>query len=333
MAIKKKRPTLQDIADRVGVTKMTVSRCLRDPAQVSQTIREKVEQAVEELGYIPNRAPDILSNAKSNAIGVLVPSLTNQVFAEVIRGIESVTTPAGYQTMIAHYSYSEELEEQSIASLLSYNVDAIILSENVHTDKARKMLQTASIPVVEIMDSYSPRIEQAVGFDNTQAAKEMTKAMLAQGRKHIAYFAARMDERTRLKMEGYRQALAEVGKTEITLQTEDASSFTLGSKLLGEVLDKYPYVDGIFCTNDDLAIGALYECQRRGISIPERMAIAGFHGHDISQVMIPKLATVLTPREEIGKVAAQQLIERLKGSQDWPACIDLGYRIELGESV
>lgn len=333
MAIKKKRPTLQDIADRVGVTKMTVSRCLRDPAQVSEAIREKVEQAVEDLGYIPNRAPDILSNAKSNAIGVLVPSLTNQVFAEVIRGIESVTTPAGYQTMIAHYGYSEELEEQSIASLLSYNVDAIILSENVHTDKARKMLQTASIPVVEIMDSYSPRIEQAVGFDNTQAAKEMTKAMLAQGREHIAYFAARMDERTRLKMEGYRQALAEVGKTEITLQTEAASSFTLGSKLLGEVLDKYPYVDGIFCTNDDLAIGALYECQRRGISIPEQMAIAGFHGHDISQVMIPKLATVLTPREEIGKVAAQQLIARLKGSQEWPACIDLGYQIELGESV
>lgn len=333
MAIKKKRPTLQDIADRVGVTKMTVSRCLRDPAQVSEAIREKVEQAVEDLGYIPNRAPDILSNAKSNAIGVLVPSLTNQVFAEVIRGIESVTTPAGYQTMIAHYGYSEELEEQSIASLLSYNVDAIILSENVHTEKARKMLQTASIPVVEIMDSYSPRIEQAVGFDNTQAAKEMTKAMLAQGREHIAYFAARMDERTRLKMEGYRQALAEVGKTEITLQTEAASSFTLGSKLLGEVLDKYPYVDGIFCTNDDLAIGALYECQRRGISIPEQMAIAGFHGHDISQVMIPKLATVLTPREEIGKVAAQQLIERLKGSQEWPACIDLGYQIELGESV
>lgn len=333
MAIKKKRPTLQDIADRVGVTKMTVSRCLRDPAQVSEAIREKVEQAVEDLGYIPNRAPDILSNAKSNAIGVLVPSLTNQVFAEVIRGIESVTTPAGYQTMIAHYSYSEELEEQSIASLLSYNVDAIILSENVHTEKARKMLQTASIPVVEIMDSYSPRIEQAVGFDNTQAAKEMTKAMLAQGREHIAYFAARMDERTRLKMEGYRQALAEVGKAEITLQTEAASSFTLGSKLLGEVLDKYPYVDGIFCTNDDLAIGALYECQRRGISIPEQMAIAGFHGHDISQVMIPKLATVLTPREEIGKVAAQQLIERLKGSQEWPACIDLGYQIELGESI
>lgn len=333
MANKKKRPTLQDIADRVGVTKMTVSRCLRDPSQVSETLKDKINQAVEELGYIPNRAPDILSNAKSNAIGVLVPSLTNQVFAEVIRGIESVTTPAGYQTMIAHYGYSAELEERSIASLLSYNVDAIILSENIHTDKARKMLQTASIPIIEIMDSYSPRIEQAVGFDNAKASKSMTEAILAKGRNNIAYFAARMDERTRLKMAGYQQAMSEAGLETVSLQTEDASSFTLGAKLLGQLVEQHPDVNGIVCTNDDLAIGALYECQRRGIRVPEQMAIAGFHGHDISQAMIPKLATVLTPREQIGHVAATQLIERLKGATDWQPSIDLGYRIELGESI
>ncbi|EEX94429.1 gluconate operon transcriptional repressor GntR [Vibrio orientalis] len=333
MANKKKRPTLQDIADRVGVTKMTVSRCLRDPSQVSESLKDKINQAVEDLGYIPNRAPDILSNAKSNAIGVLVPSLTNQVFAEVIRGIESVTTPAGYQTMIAHYGYSAELEEKSIASLLSYNVDAIILSENVHTEKARKMLQTASIPVVEIMDSYSNKIEQAVGFDNADASKAMTEAIIAKGRNNIAYFAARMDERTRLKMDGYHQAMNSAGNTPVSLQTEEASSFTLGAKLLAQLVEQYPNVDGIVCTNDDLAIGAVYECQRRGIKVPEQIAIAGFHGHDISQTMIPKLATVITPREEIGRVAAEQLIQRLKGGVDWPATIDLGYEIELGESI
>ncbi|MBA5761478.1 gluconate operon transcriptional repressor GntR [Vibrio sp. 404] len=333
MANKNKRPTLQDIADRVGVTKMTVSRCLRDPSQVSKLLQEKISQAVEDLGYIPNRAPDILSNAKSNAIGVLVPSLTNQVFAEVIRGIESVTTPAGYQTMIAHYSYSTELEEQSIASLLSYNVDAIILSENIHTDRARKMLQTAAIPVVEIMDSYSQPIEQAVGFDNAQASQDMTLALLKKGRKRIAYFAARMDERTRLKMQGYRRAVEKVGQDPISLQTEEASSFTLGATLLDQMLEHYPDVDGIVCTNDDLAIGALYECQRRGIRVPEQIAIAGFHGHDISQVIIPKLATVVTPREEIGRVAAEQLIERLRGCESWEKTIDLGYKIEYGESI
>ncbi|MDN2665785.1 gluconate operon transcriptional repressor GntR [Vibrio sp. 14N.309.X.WAT.E.F5] len=333
MSNKKKRPTLQDVANLVGVTKMTVSRCLRDPSQVSEALRDKISAAVDELGYIPNRAPDILSNAKSNAIGVLVPSLTNQVFAEVIRGIEQVTAPAGYQTMIAHYGYSAELEEQSIASLLSYNVDAIILSENVHTDRARKMLQTVSIPVIEIMDSVSPRIEQAVGFDNFEAARAMTKTMLERGRTNIAYLAARMDERTRLKMAGYEHAMQEADKTPVTLQTEDASSFTLGAKLIGELLEKHPQVNGIFCTNDDLAIGAFYECVRRGIQVPEQMAIAGFHGHDITVAMTPRLATVVTPREQIGKVAAEQVVARLQGNNEWVAKLDLGYEIEVGESI
>lgn len=333
MVSKKKRPTLQDVANLVGVTKMTVSRCLRDPNSVSSAVQEKVFAAVEELGYIPNRAPDILSNAKSHAIGVLVPSLTNQVFAEVIRGIEQVTGPAGYQTMLAHYGYSSELEEQSVASLLSYNVDAIILSENVHTERVKKMLQTASIPVVEIMDSLSPRIEQAVGFNNFSAAKDMTQAMLSNGCKQIVYLAARMDERTRQKMSGFNQAMREVGLEPLALQTETASSFTLGAKLLGEALDSYPDVDGIFCTNDDLAIGAFYECVRRNISVPSQISIAGFHGHDISQAMTPRLATVVTPREKIGQIAAREIMNRLNGEKNFPECIDLGYRIELGESI
>lgn len=333
MVSKKKRPTLQDVANLVGVTKMTVSRCLRDPNSVSPAVQEKVLAAVEELGYIPNRAPDILSNAKSHAIGVLVPSLTNQVFAEVIRGIEQVTGPAGYQTMLAHYGYSSELEEQSVASLLSYNVDAIILSENVHTERVKKMLQTASIPVVEIMDSISPRIEQAVGFDNFSAAKDMTKAMLAKGCKQIVYLAARMDERTRQKMSGFNQAMNEAGLEPLALQTEAASSFTLGARLLGDVIEKHPKVDGIFCTNDDLAIGAFYECVRRNISVPNQISIAGFHGHDISQAMTPRLATVVTPREKIGQIAAREIMNRLNGEKAYQECIDLGYRIELGESI
>ncbi len=149
---RKRRPTLQDIADLTGVTKMTVSRYLRDPQTVAEGTRERIAAAVEELGYIPNRAPDILSNATSRAIGILIPSLSNQVFSAVIHGIEAVTRPAGYQTLLAHYGYSPEREEEQIASLLSYNVDGLILSDSRHTERTRKMIATAGIPVVETMD-------------------------------------------------------------------------------------------------------------------------------------------------------------------------------------
>lgn len=104
--MKQKRPTLQDIADHLGMTKMTVSRYLRNPDSVAKDTQQRIAAAIEQFGYIPNRAPEILSNAKSKAIGVLLPSLTNHVFADVLKGIEQVADIAGYQTMFAHYGYS-----------------------------------------------------------------------------------------------------------------------------------------------------------------------------------------------------------------------------------
>ncbi|MFZ6084547.1 LacI family DNA-binding transcriptional regulator, partial [Glaesserella parasuis] len=207
MAPKRKRPTLQHIADHLGITKMTISRYLRNPEAVAHETGLRIAEAITEFGYIPNRAPDILSNAKSRAIGVLVPSLTNQVFADVIKGIELVTDKAGYQTMLAHYGYSQEKEEQRIESLLSYNVDGIILSENHHSKRTLKMLEVANIPVIEIMDSSEIGIQQAVGFDNISAAQSMVETMISRGHKNIVYFTARMDKRTKLKMQGYEQAM------------------------------------------------------------------------------------------------------------------------------
>lgn len=161
---------------------MTVSRYLRDPDRVSQALQAKIAAALDRLGYIPNRALDILSNATSRAICVLLPSLTNQVFAEVLRGIEQVTDANGYQTMLAHYGYSPELEELRLTSLLSYNIDGLILSERHHIPRTLKMIEVAGIPVVEIMDCVSPCLDMAVGFDNFEAARQMTRLIVSSGR-------------------------------------------------------------------------------------------------------------------------------------------------------
>ncbi len=333
MTLKHKRPTLQDIADHLGITKMTISRYLRNPHSVAYETGLRIAEAITQFGYIPNRAPDILSNAKSRAIGVLVPSLTNQVFADVIKGIESVTDNAGYQTMLAHYGYSQEKEEQRIESLLSYHVDGIILSENHHSERTLKMLEVANIPVIEIMDSSEIGIQQAVGFDNISAAQSMVETMISRGHQHIVYFTARMDKRTKLKMQGYEQAMRKHRLEPLSLITDEPSSFTLGAQQLRQALVQYPNIDGIFCTNDDLAIGALFECQRLGIQVPKAMAIAGFHGHDVGQSLTPQLATVITPRIEIGRVAAQELLDRLNGIPQQSSIINLGYQIHIGESI
>ena len=328
-----KRPTLQHIADHLGLTKMTISRYLRNPDAVAEETRKKIAAAIEQFGYIPNRAPSMLSNAKSRAIGVLVPSLTNQVFADVIKGIETITDKAGYQTMLAHYGYSLEKEEQRVESLLSYNVDGLILSENHHSEKTLKMIEVANIPVIEIMDSHQLGIQQVIGFDNSVASQAMVETMIQRGHQHIVYFTARMDKRTHLKMQGYEIAMKKHNLVPHSLITEQPSSFSLGAELLHQALKQYPQIDGIICTNDDLAVGALFECQRLGIKVPEQIGIAGFHGHDVGQSMTPQLATVITPRLEIGKRAAEELLNRINGIPQQSSIIDLGYHIHIGESI
>lgn len=331
--MKKKRPVLQDVADKVGITKMTVSRFLRNPEQVSFALRDKIAAALDELGYIPNRAPDILSNATSRAIGVLLPSLTNQVFAEMLRGIESVLDAHGYQTMLAHYGYKPLLEEERLTSMLSWNIDGLILSERSHTPRTLKMIGVAGIPVVELMDSVSPCLDIAVGFDNVEAARQMTEAILARGRRNVVYLGARLDERTIMKQRGYEQAMREANLTPYSVMEEQSSSYTAGVALFRRALHEYPQLDGIFCTNDDLAVGAAFECRRRGLRIPEDMSIAGFHGHDIGQVMVPRLASVLTPRERMGRIGAERLLARIRGESITPAMLDLGFTLSSGESI
>ena len=331
--MKQKRPTLQDIADHLGMTKMTVSRYLRNPDSVAKDTQQRIAAVIEQFGYIPNRAPEILSNAKSKAIGVLLPSLTNHVFADVLKGIEQVADIAGYQTMLAHYGYSVKKEEERIESLLSYNVDGLILSENYHSLRTLKMIEIANIPVIEIMDSSQAGIQQVIGFDNVAAAQAMVETMIQRGYKNIVYFTARMDKRTQLKMQGYEQAMKKYGLEPYSLITESASSFTLGGKQLRKILQERPETNGIFCTNDDLAIGALFECQRLGIAVPKQIAIAGFHGHDVGFSVTPQLTTVITPRLEIGKLAAQELLARLNDEPLKEKIIDLGFKIHLGESI
>lgn len=333
LKMKKKRPVLQDVADKVGVTKMTVSRYLRNPSQVSAALQTKIAVALDELGYIPNRAPDILSNATSRAIGVLLPSLTNQVFADVIRGIESVTDAHGYQTMLAHYGYRPEKEEERLLSLLSYNVDGLILSERNHTARTRKMIEVSGVPVVEMMDCITPCIDIAVGFDNFEAARQMTQAIIDRGHRKVVYFGARQDERTVIKQQGYETAMNHAGLQPRSVMIPRGSSYSVGSELLREALDRYPDMDSIFCTNDDLAAGAAFECQRLGLRIPQDMAIAGFHGHDIGQVMTPKLASVLTPRQRMGQIAAERMLSRLRGEAISSQMVDVGFTLLYGGSI
>jgi len=322
-----RRASLQTIADHVGTTRMTVSRCLRDPATVSEPLRKRIQSAVAELNYLPNRAPQLLSQARSHSIGVLVPSVTNQVFSDVLAGIIDTAEGAGYRAIIAHYGYDRQQEERNVAALLSYNADALILSDRGHTDDTLRMIDAAGVPVIEVMDSRLPPLQQAVGYDNQAAAEDMVETMIAEGRRNIVYLALRLDERTLQREVGYRAAMKRHGLPPETLRSTQKSSFTVGATLMGELIEMMPATDGVFCTNDDVAVGAYFECLARGVLVPDAVRIAGFHGLDVSRALRPVLASVLTPRYRIGETAVSELLRRIEGLEMTAPLIDLGYAI------
>ncbi|EFD9633417.1 substrate-binding domain-containing protein, partial [Escherichia coli] len=156
---------------------------------------------------------------------------------------------------------------------------------------------------------------------------------IARGHRHIAYLGARLDERTIIKQKGYEQAMLDADLVPYSVMVEQSSSYSSGIELIRQARREYPQLDGVFCTNDDLAVGAAFECQRLGLKVPDDMAIAGFHGHDIGQVMEPRLASVLTPRERMGSIGAERLLARIRGESVTPKMLDLGFTLSPGGSI
>ena len=328
------RISLQDIATLAGVTKMTVSRYIRSPKKVAKETGERIAQIMEEINYIPNRAPAMLLNAQSYTLGVLIPSFQNQLFADILAGIESVTSDHNYQTLIANYNYDRESEEESVINLLSYNIDGIILSEKYHTLRTVKFLRSAAIPIIALMDIQGDRLDMEVGFDNRQAAFDMVSTMLdKRQRRKILYLGSKDDIRDEQRFRGYCDAMTRRGLTPLRVNPKAISSIRLGMQLMRDALIAHPDLDGVFCTNDDIAMGALLFCRERDLSVPEQVSIAGFHGLEMGRQMIPSLASVITPRFDIGRMAAQMLLSKIKNNDHNHNTIDLGYQIYHGNTL
>lgn len=326
------RISLQDIASLAGVSKMTVSRYLRDANKVAPETRTKIVEILDEMKYVPSRALNIMVSSKSNAIGVLIPSFQNQVFSDMLSGLEFITNQHGYQLLISEYNYSREREEKQILNLLSYDIEGLVLCEKNHTLRAKSYLISKKIPVIEIMDTLDHQLDIEIGFDNKLAAYHMTNTMISSGKTNILYFGSRNDQRDNQRYMGYHMAMQQHNLKALRVLPNSISSFSLGATMLKEVLREGRILDGVFCTNDDIAVGVLQECLRLGIRVPQDMAIAGFHGLDIGKAVTPMLASVITPRFEIGKRAAEVIINKMNGVNDSKS-YDLGFKIFRGETI
>jgi LacI family transcriptional regulator, gluconate utilization system Gnt-I transcriptional repressor len=333
----RRRTTLSDVADHAGVSAVTVSRALRSPAMVSVDLRERIEKSVRELGYIPNQLASALASARTGTVGVVVPSLTNIVFADYLRALHDMFQPAGFQVLVLNSRYAALDEERAIATLLGQHPEAMIVAGIDQSERSRRLLASAGIPVVQTMELTDAPIDINIGLSQLEAGYAATRYLIDLGFRRIGHVAARLEPRARRRMEGYRSAMREAGEDPDRLisSTTRPSTFALGTELFSAMLADAPDLEAVFCCNDDLALGALFECQRRGMAVPGDLSIIGFNDLEFCASSYPAITTVSTPRYEIARRAAEIVLEIIRGSGERPADsrIDLGYTIVERESV
>ncbi len=332
------RVTLSDVARAAGVSPSTVSRALRGERSVDPALIERVTATSRLLGYVPDPAARALASQRSDHVAILIPLLSNALFVDLLEAAQTTLRAAGYQTLmgVTHYDASEE--EQLLREQLLHRPAGLLVTGLDHNDATRKLMQSSQVPCVHLMDLPSGDSAEGpycVGFRQTQAGAAMTRHLLSKGHRRIAFAAAQLDPRVMQRLYGWRSALQEAGLYEVTLEwlNPAPSSLALGGVLFEQIMRQQPAVDAIFFCNDDLAQGALMAALRLGITVPDRVAIAGFNDLTGSDQMLPSLTTVRTPRAQIGQAAAQMLLALMRGEEPETARLDLGFEIIQRQST
>lgn len=333
-----KRPlTLRDVSDACGVSEMTVSRVLRNRGDVSSATRARVLAAAKELGYVPNKIAGALASSRVNLVAVIIPSLSNMVFPEVLTGISEVLDDTELQPVVGVTNYLPEREEKVLYEMLSWRPSGVIIAGLEHTDAARAMLRAADIPIVEIMDVDGQPVDANVGISHRRAGRKMAQAIAAQGYRRIGFLGTKMplDHRARKRFEGFTEALAKAG---IEMADQEfysgGSALAKGREMTAAILKRTPDLDFLYYSNDMIGAGGLLYLLERGIDVPGQIGLAGFNGVELLDGLPLRLATMDAERLEIGREAARIVAARAGDAGSAPGQrIELTPRLQLGDTL
>jgi LacI family transcriptional regulator, gluconate utilization system Gnt-I transcriptional repressor len=325
---------LTEVAKLAGVSPITASRFFRNPEALSVAKRERVDSAVKELGYVPNLAARALASHRTEVIGVVIPSLTNNVFADVLRGIYDSLEGSRYSIQLANTRYSILQEEKLLRLFRAQKPAGLIVTGINQTTDSRVILETMNCPVTQIMEVGEAPVDMMVGFSHYDASSAAISHILTQGRRRIGFLGARMDPRVQRRFEGYRDVMtaASLFDPNLVVTTSVPTTVTLGSTLFADLIARAPDIDAVFCVNDDLALGVLFECQRRRISVPRDIVLVGFNDLEFMASAVPSLTSVRTNRYEMGRHAVTMVIDAIEGRRPEVPVLDLGFQLMVRES-
>lgn len=298
---------------------MTVSRVLRNKGDVSAATRQKVQDAAKQLGYVPNKIAGALASQRVNLVAVIIPSLGNMVFPEVLSGISETLEDTDLQPVVGVTDYLPEKEEKVLFEMLSWRPSGVIIAGLEHSDASQAMLRQSGIPVVEIMDVDGEPIDTCVGISHRRAGRKMAEEIIASGYQKIGFMGTKMplDHRARKRFEGFTRTLAKAG-IEIADQEfySGGSALAKGREMTAKMIDRTPDLDFLYYSNDMIGAGGLLYLLEQGIDIPGKIGLAAFNGVELLDGLPRRLATMDACRRDIGVKAAQIIAARNQGDHE-----------------
>ena len=313
-----KHITLEDIAQRLNISRSTVSKALKGRSDVSNKTREKVLSLAKELNYIPNLTAVYLRTQRTKTIGVIIPTLLNQFFSKVIIGVIEAAKKKGYLVITLQSNESFELEKKQVQLLMEKQVDGILISLSNQTNRFDHLniIFQNEIPIV-MFDKINKLVKcSKITIDDQQAAYNAVTYLIDKGYRRIAHFRGSLTPQNSIdRFLGYKKALMDNNikfDPSIVYLCDNNDDFNDGYTNAQKLLKEYTDVDAIFTITDVVAVGVLKCFNENGIKIPQNIALFGFSNWFMTSVITPSLSTVKQPDIEMGEKAVEVLIDEIE---------------------
>lgn len=302
---------IREVALAAKVSVATVSRTLQMPEVVAPRTRSRVQAAIERLGYRPNAQARMLRTARTHVIVALVPDISNPFFAEVIRGIEQVAHQNGYSVLLGD-TQNSKVREKAYAELLETKQADGLITLLPHIPP---LTMTGPLPIVNACEYVKDKSITSVYVDNEAASREAVGYLLTLGHRDIAFITGPMQSPISIDRDrGYERALQLAGiKRDRKLTVVGDFSVEAGIRAVDALMANEQHFTAVFCSNDEMAIGAVRAIKSSGRRVPEDISVIGFDDIRFARYMDPPLTTIAQPKDELGREAMNMLIELLRG--------------------
>lgn len=323
--------TMKDVARRAGVSSATVSRVLNDDNLVSSAARDRVMQAIDELGYRPNRIARSLRRQTSETIGVVVSDIENPHFSRAVREIEDAAYKRGYRVVLCNTDETPRKQRDYLQVLADEQVVGVILAPADPADPMIGKVLDMRIPIVAFDRSVMDERADAVLADNVQAARTATEHLLDLGRRHVGFIGGRPEIKTGAdRLAGYTDAMQQrgrdpvVGHGEFRLEVAHAAT--------RELLAQHPDLDALVVANNLMAIGAIRALRDAGVRVPDDIAFVGIDDPPWAELLRPAMTTLGQPTTKMARAAFDLLVDRIENRRTSSRFMIFHFELNVRES-